>query len=80
MLAEVDSSIAGISMGSPSEGGVATILWLIVQESLSNKGIGKSLFNSSCKLYKEQNVHKIKLTVFDHSLAKYYEIDLEKLF
>ena len=52
IVSEVESNIVGILMGSPEEGGVATIFWILVKESHSQRGIGKSLFKTSCNYFK----------------------------
>jgi hypothetical protein len=73
-LVAIDDSkeIAGLILGTPSEGGVGTIIWVMVNNNKQQKGIGSSLFNFTKQWYKNKGTHKIKLTVPDRSTVDFY--------
>ncbi len=66
-------NINGVLLGSPPEGGVATIVWVLVDRITQNKGLGARLFEKARQIYKDKNVHKIKLTVPDEQTVKFYK-------
>lgn len=67
------NEIQGLILGTPPEGGVATIIWVLVDPSMHRKGIGAALFQGAVEIYKNQRVHKIKLTVPDKETTRFYE-------
>lgn len=73
-LVEKDESrITGLILGTPHEGGVGTIIWVLVDPKFQGKKIGSTLFNEACQVYKQKGAHKIKLTVPDHKTVQFYE-------
>lgn len=64
--------IAGVSLCAPPEGGVATLIWLLVDKANQGQGIGKALFTESCRFYKELGCHKLKLTAPSEEARKFY--------
>jgi GNAT superfamily N-acetyltransferase len=64
--------IVGLILGTPSEGGVGTIIWVLVDNDKQQKGIGGSLFNYAKEWYKNNGAHKIKLTVPDKKTVDFY--------
>lgn len=63
----------GLILGSPQEGGVATIVWLLVDKTSQGTGLGKNLFEHACKHYLERGAHKIKLTTSEKQTTHFYE-------
>ena len=65
--------IIGILMGTPLEGGVGTIIWVLVDNNYQKKGIGRDLFQNAINLYKLKGGHKVKLTVPDEKTTDFYK-------
>lgn len=65
--------LAGVLIGSLPEGGVGTIIWLIVASGLRSLGFGKTLFEEACKAYSAMGCHKVKLTASTREAVKFYE-------
>ncbi|CAN5375598.1 hypothetical protein BH09BAC3_BH09BAC3_13160 [soil metagenome] len=72
LVAKENDKIAGLVLATPVEGGVGTIIWLLVDSDVQKKGLGTSLFNEACKIYKSKGAHKLKLTVPDESTTSFY--------
>ena len=64
--------IHGILIGTPPEGGVATIFWVLVKGEMRNRGIGVSLIEKSIEFFQLNCVHKIKVTVCEPNLIRFY--------
>jgi GNAT superfamily N-acetyltransferase len=62
VIAMFESVIVGLAIATKPEGGVGTILWLIVKKSHYKKGIGTILIKKIIKEYKNNKAHKIKIT------------------
>lgn len=73
LVAKKNDKIVGLVLGTPCEGGVGTIVWVLVNPKFHKQGIGKSLFNYACKVYKNKKAHKIKLTVPDLETVEFYK-------
>lgn len=71
-LAHRDRSLVGIVAGTPAEGGVATIIWLLTSPDAQGKGIGTKLFEKACHHYRESGCHKIKLTAPSETAKDFY--------
>ena len=69
-----ETELAGVLLGSSPEGGVATIIWLMVDRRYQRRGFGSTLFKYACRLYREMGCHKIKLTVSQKNTIRFYEI------
>jgi GNAT superfamily N-acetyltransferase len=63
----------GFLTGTPAEGGVGTIIWILVHKSQQGKGLGRQLFNEACRFYEAQGCHKIKLTAHNKGLKSFYK-------
>jgi ribosomal protein S18 acetylase RimI-like enzyme len=72
-IASKNGCLAGALIGSSPEGGVGTIIWLIVSSKFRNLGIGKALFKQACKAYRSMGCHKVKLTASTPEAVKFYE-------
>ena len=46
--------ISGLLLGTPCEGGVGTIVWVLVESKKQQKGLGKQLFDKAVDIYKEK--------------------------
>lgn len=66
------NSIIGLILGTPIEGGVGTIIWVLVDKNIQQKGVGTRLFKTAKMWYKRKGAHKIKLTVPDKSTVDFY--------
>jgi GNAT superfamily N-acetyltransferase len=66
------NDINGLILGTPPEGGVGTIIWVLVNNNNQQKGIGSHLFNYAKLWYKQKGAHKIKLTVPDKKTVNFY--------
>lgn len=73
IAARKDGKIEGILIGTPPEGGVATILWLLVSARCRREGIGKCLFEAGCSCFRSMGCHKIKLTAPTSDAVRFYE-------
>lgn len=62
----------GIILGAAPEAGVATIIWLLVDEPYRGKKIGTTLFKDACNFYKNLGCHKLKLTAPTSEAKDYY--------
>lgn len=67
------NEIIGVLNGTGIEGGVGTIIWLLVSKKEKNKGLGSMMFKKACNLYIELGAHKVKLTVPEKGTTKFYE-------
>lgn len=63
----------GLLLGTPPEGGVATIIWMLVAGKYRSQGIGGRMFKEACTRYKAIDCHKVKLTVPTEAAKKFYE-------
>ena len=66
------NSIEGLILGTPVEGGVGTIIWVLVDKNNQNNGLGSKMFDQAKEWYKQKGSHKIKLTVPDKSTVGFY--------
>lgn len=73
LAARRDGEMEGILIGTPPEGGVATILWLLVSAKCRREGIGKSLFEAGCRRFRSMGCHKVKLTAPTSDAVRFYE-------
>lgn len=64
--------IIGFVLGTLPEGGVGTIIWLIVDKQFQSKGIGKLLLDQAKTYYRNLGAHKIKLTVQSEKAIQFY--------
>lgn len=71
--ASKNGCLAGALIGSSPEGGVGTIIWLIVSSKFRGAGIGEALFKKACEAYRSLGCHKVKLTASTEEAVKFYE-------
>ena len=72
LTANIDHSIEGVLLGTPVEGGVGTIIWVLVDTTKQKKGVGGQLFREACDRYRAMGAHKVKLTVPDRKTVNFY--------
>jgi ribosomal protein S18 acetylase RimI-like enzyme len=72
-IASKNGCLAGVLVGSLPEGGVGTIIWLIVSSEFRGLGAGKALFKQACKTYHSMGCHKVKLTATTPEAVKFYK-------
>jgi len=70
---EQKEEIVGLLLGVPAEGGVATIVWVLVAPEFQRQGIGSKMFREACRCYRGMECHKIKLTVPNKQTVRFYE-------
>lgn len=73
LVARQDGGFAGLLVGTPPEGGVGTIIWLLVVPECRNEHIGGRLFEEACRRYKAMDCHKLKLTAPTQAARQFYE-------
>ena len=73
LLKNQDGEILGVVNGTGIEGGVGTIIWLLIDSRFKKLGFGSILFKSACEKYKELGAHKIKLTVPEKTTVEFYK-------
>lgn len=71
-IAKTNTETKGLIFGSPPEGGIGTIIWLMVDAQHQGQGIGLCLLKKSIEIYQSLGTHKIKLTVHDKRALKFY--------
>ena len=65
--------IVGYLIGNHHFGGIATVMWIAVDDNYQGRGIGKKLFNNFISLSKKEGTHKINLTVTNKRNIGFYE-------
>lgn len=73
LCAWVKNKLAGLVSGTAPEGGVGTIIWLMVDPEFQNNKIGSHLLHYAKEHYQHLGAHKLKLTVHDKRAASFYE-------
>jgi ribosomal protein S18 acetylase RimI-like enzyme len=73
LAARLGGELAGLLLGSVPEGGVATVVWLLVAEEFRRRGVGGGLFREACRRYRDMGCHKLRLTVPDRQTVRFYE-------
>jgi ribosomal protein S18 acetylase RimI-like enzyme len=68
-----NDKIIGVLIGTKEEGGVGTVIWLIVEPHHHGNGIGRALFNAACSHYRDNGCHKIKLTAPNLEAVNFYK-------
>lgn len=63
----------GLVSGPPSEAGVGTIIWLLVDNVYQNHGIGRHLLQLAANHYRRLDCHKLKLTAPSEQAKRFYE-------
>ena len=68
-----NKKMVGLLLGTPPEGGVGTIIWVLVDQKNQRHGIGKHLLSKAYSHYREMGSHKVKLTVPSKEIIQFYE-------
>lgn len=66
-------TLAGLVVGAPPEGGVGTVIWLLVGAQWQSMGLGQVLFTEACIRYTKLGCHKLKLTAPSTRAKKFYQ-------
>lgn len=64
--------VLGALVGSLSDGGVATIIWLMVEPDHQRSGLGSNLMRSACVHYKQIGCHKLRLFASSSEAKRFY--------
>jgi ribosomal protein S18 acetylase RimI-like enzyme len=67
-----NNEIIGAIISGRLEGGISTIIWLLVDPRFRGMGIGTQLMKFFIELEKKIGAHKIKLTVATENAKKFY--------
>ena len=73
LAARKDGELIGILIGTPPEGGVGTVPWLLVSPKCRGQGIGNRMFDEACSRYRAMGCHKVKLTAPNKRAVRFYE-------
>jgi ribosomal protein S18 acetylase RimI-like enzyme len=73
LAARRKGELVGLLLGTPPEGGVATIVWVLVAPECRREGIGCQMFQEACRRYRDLGCHKVKLTVPNEQTVQFYE-------
>lgn len=73
LLAHETEEFIGTAIGAAPEGGVGSIIWLIVKQTHQGKGVGRELFTEMCTAFRTTGCHKIKLTAPSITALHFYE-------
>ena len=73
LVARRQEEPVGLLLGTAPEGGVGSIIWLLVVPQLRSQGIGSRLFLQACESYHKLGCHKVKLTVPGKCAVTFYE-------
>ena len=73
LAAREGERLQGFLAGLPPEGGVGTIMWLLVAQEARARGAGAALRDAACHRYEMFGAHKIKLTAPTSEAVSFYE-------
>ncbi len=65
--------IVGVISGTAPEGGVGTVIWLLVDARWRGRNVGRALYDAACLAYCRLGAHKMKLTAPSESAKRFYE-------
>jgi len=72
LIAWENQTPIGVISGTPPEGGVGTIIWLIVHRNARGKNLGKILLEKARQHYLSLGCHKMKLTAPSVAAKEFY--------
>jgi len=73
IAAIIGDEIVGLVSGTAPEGGVGTIIWLLVDARWRGHKVGRALYEAACHAYRELGAHKMKLTAPSEEAKRFYE-------
>jgi GNAT superfamily N-acetyltransferase len=73
IAALADDDVIGVVSGTAPEGGVGTVVWLLVDERWRGLKVGRGLYEAACNAYRELGAHKMKLTAPSEEARQFYE-------
>lgn len=62
----------GLVSGSAPEGGVGTVIWLLVAAGCRGQNLGSQLLQHACEYYRSLGCHKLKLTAPSEKARDFY--------
>jgi GNAT superfamily N-acetyltransferase len=65
--------ITGLVSGTAPEGGVGTVVWLLVDAPWRGQNVGRALYHAACDAYRALGAHKMKLTAPSERAKCFYE-------
>ncbi|PJA02159.1 hypothetical protein COX73_02255 [bacterium (Candidatus Gribaldobacteria) CG_4_10_14_0_2_um_filter_36_18] len=79
LIATNNNEIVGYLIANFPYGGVSSIIWLAVQNSFQNRGIGSALLKKYETIAKKKGIHKILLSMTNKQNLKFYKKNGYKL-
>ena len=73
LIAKKNNKIVGLLVGSPLNGGVASIAWVAVSSEARGMGVGQMLCDRAESAYRMIGAHKIVLYTETESAKRFYE-------
>lgn len=73
LLVFKEEKILGYLIGSHHFGGIATVMWIAVDNNYQGQGIGRKLINKYISILKKEKAHKVNLTVTNKKNIDFYE-------
>jgi ribosomal protein S18 acetylase RimI-like enzyme len=73
VAAFVGDEIIGLVSGTAPEGGVGTVVWLLVDARWRGRKAGRALYDAACHAYRDLGAHKMKLTAPSEEAKRFYE-------
>ncbi|SRR5258706_4583825 len=73
IAAYAGDEIIGLVSGTATEGGVGTVVWLLVDTRWRGRKAGQTLYEAACRAYRELGAHKMKLTAPSERAKRFYE-------
>jgi ribosomal protein S18 acetylase RimI-like enzyme len=72
IAAYVGDEVIGLVSGTALEGGVGTVVWLLVDTRWRGRKAGQTLYEAACRGYRELGAHKMKLTAPSERAKRFY--------
>ncbi|MDX6498959.1 MAG: Acetyltransferase domain [Blastocatellia bacterium] len=73
IAAYAGDEVIGLVSGTALEGGVGTVIWLLVDTRWRGHKAGRALYEAACRAYRELGAHKMKLTAPSEGAKRFYE-------
>jgi ribosomal protein S18 acetylase RimI-like enzyme len=73
IAAVAGDDVIGLVSGTPPEGGVGTIIWLLVDAPWRRRKVGLILYEAARHAYRDLGAHKMKLTAPSEEAKRFYE-------
>ncbi len=68
-----EAQLIGMLLGSTPEAGIGTIIWLWISVAERNQGVGQTLVENGCGLYRTLDCHKVRVFSSDERNHAFYQ-------